>query len=356
MSQPDMSPTKAQMRRGNIQFQPYEGPKPVHGLCPDPSSPADALKDPVLAHLFHHYITNLAPWYDLSDAEQNFTRLIPRKALTTPLLFSAVIAFASIYSTCTAVGSMRTTAEFYHSSCVEHLLSLDDTAVQSEGDVTLAAVCLLRSYEILAEDFDPNRHLSGAHAIASGQSLDLRSASLHRAAFFNFLREDITFALMNKCPLKIDPEKLKGEYTSVSDEDQLNIVTLILGQSINACFGDDSPVVRKGVLHQLDRWKRVLPSHFQPIHDWFSDSKLVSMFPRIYMLHDSHVAAIQYGIVTESVLASATTVQNEAMLFWSTPSAPSASAVDISEAGHFRTSFCDGWQAQESRQAGLCTA
>ncbi|KAK4497754.1 hypothetical protein PRZ48_010407 [Zasmidium cellare] len=293
-------------RSQDVQIRPHKVAKTGHPPDADPSNPTEALKDPVIARLFHHYITNLAPWYDLSDAEQNFTRLIPQKALTTPLLFSAVIAFAAIHFSCIANVSMRTTAEAYHSSCVEHLLSLDETAVRSEGDVTLAAVCLLRSYEILAEDFDPNRHLSGAHAIASGQSLDLQSPSLCRAAFFNFLREDITFALMNNCPLKIDPEKLRGSYTPVSDEDQLNIVTLILGQAINASFGD-SPTLRIEVGHRLDHWKRSLPPHFQPTHDSFAEDKVISTFPRTYMLHDSHVAATQYGIVAESVLASAST-------------------------------------------------
>lgn len=254
--------------------------------------------------MFHHYIADLAPWYDLSDAEQTFTRLIPQKALTTPLLFSAVIAFAAIHSNCTANASTRSTAEVYHSSCVEHLLSLNETAVQSEGDATLAAVCLLRSYEILAEDFDPNRHLSGAYAIASGQNLDLQSASLRRAAFFNFLREDITYALMNHCALKIDPEKLEGAFDPVTDEDQLNIVTLILGQAINTIFGEANSAVPRDVAHRLDHWKRLLPQYFQPTHDSSTKNASTSTFPSIYMLHDSHVAAAQYSLVAESVLAS----------------------------------------------------
>lgn len=200
---------------------------------------------------------------------------------------------------------MRGTAEFYHSSCVEHLLSLNETSVQSRGDVTLAAVCLLRSYEILAEDFDPNRHLSGAHAIASCQDLDLQTSSLYRAGFFNFLREDITFALVNQCPLKIDSEKLKGTYTPLTDEDQLNVVTLILGQAINASFGDDRPTLRMEVAHQLGQWKQKLPSHFQPTHDSYIEKMVLSIFPLMYMLHDSHTAAVQYGIVAESILVSA---------------------------------------------------
>lgn len=200
---------------------------------------------------------------------------------------------------------MRTIAESYHSTCVERLLSLDEAAIHSEGDAALAAVCLLRSYEILAEDFDPNRHLSGAYAIASGQSLDLELTSLCRAAFFNFLREDITYALMNHCALKIDPEKLKTAYNPRTDEDQLNIVTLILGQACNTAFGDNSLEMRAEVGNLLDRWRCLLPKHFQTTHNSTTGNDPTSIFPTIYMLHDSHVAAAQYGIVAESVLTSA---------------------------------------------------
>lgn len=117
-----------------------------------------ALQNPIIAALFQHYIDFLAPWYDLNDSQNLFTTLVPARALATPVLFKALIAF----SACHKAGTSNTydgLGVIYHASCVRDLLAaLGDTSGELQGDY-LAATCLLRSFEILSRTVIPISHL-----------------------------------------------------------------------------------------------------------------------------------------------------------------------------------------------------
>lgn len=118
-----------------------------------PQTPCEALQDAKIARLFHHYIADLSPWYDLSDSTSSFAVAVPRVAVDEcPLLFSAVIALSAMHmcKTTAAVARIhRATAELYHARCVELLIALDEGDEVLTNGVALAATCLLRSYEIL---------------------------------------------------------------------------------------------------------------------------------------------------------------------------------------------------------------
>lgn len=198
---------------------------------------------------------------------------------------------------------MRKAAEDYHGRCVKLLIDLKETEIRSEDGTALAAVCLLRSYEILAEETDPNRHLSGAYALASSQSVDFGTPTLLRAGFFNFLREDITFSLMRQTPLKMDLTGIDtSTYVPRSDEDQLNIVTLLLAGVINEAFSASPIPERLATLEtQLRAWQASLPKDFEPFSTTV-DSGDATTFPSIWMLQDCHVAVRQYYLVAKSLL------------------------------------------------------
>lgn len=102
---------------------------------PNALPPHEALKDATTARLFAHYVSHLAgryfrsilpgdigvswiklmrftsAWYDLSDGAMHFTKRIPQAALSRPLLFNAIIAFAAIHLSTTTTPSLRSTAE-----------------------------------------------------------------------------------------------------------------------------------------------------------------------------------------------------------------------------------------------------
>lgn len=116
---------------------------------PEPSLPHKAIEDDVIAGYFAHYIESLAPWYDLNANGDPFGTKVPLEAFSNPLLFAAIIAFAASHLSKTSQQSASTVASFYHGKCVSMLIDLADEETTSRDGQVLAAICLLRSYEIL---------------------------------------------------------------------------------------------------------------------------------------------------------------------------------------------------------------
>ncbi|KAK1237103.1 hypothetical protein MKX07_005982 [Trichoderma sp. CBMAI-0711] len=154
------------------------------------------------------------------------------------------------------------------------MIQLDEKSELLTNGVALAAACLLRSYEILDEDVDPNRHLRGAYSLASCEASIAGSPpdSLLAAGFWNYLREDITFSLFEGCPLKMDvTESAAPSLADDGNDQQLHSISLILGQIINKAF-------------------RVTLS-------------TVGELPSFWFLQDFYASARQYLLVSLSILA-----------------------------------------------------
>ncbi|GAW15334.1 hypothetical protein ANO14919_047430 [Xylariales sp. No.14919] len=227
-------------------------------------------------------------------------------ALDEPLLFCAVVAVAAMHVSQTTASSARTIAETYHTQCIRRLIDLGPEDVLIGKGVALATTCLLRSYEILAEDRDPNRHLMGAFSLAS-QLRDLLghpSRGLLLSGFWNYLREDITFSLFGDCPLKMDLDYIPRLQNASSDQDQLNAISLVLGRIINTMIGSTSETAERSwesMLTNVEDWISDLPKHFEP----FSRAKLpyLSRLPTVHMLKACHAASRHYCLVSLAVLA-----------------------------------------------------
>ncbi|KAK2000213.1 hypothetical protein LX36DRAFT_440357 [Colletotrichum falcatum] len=276
---------------------------------PAPTDPRRALQNPSMARYFHHYVTHIAPWYDLSDASSAFATALPEAALGRALPLSAILALSAVHMSRTSAPSARAAADFYHGHCVRLLIDL--TAGGGYGDeddaqgLALASVCLLRSYEILSEEIDPNRHLRGAYSLAAHRNPlnDYLGSGLRAAGFWNYLREDITFSLFRQCPLKIDLERMPLPTRHETDQDHLNTVSLILGRLINACF---SGAVTEGawtfLFGMLRDWRSGLPPRFAPFAK--TDRGLGLALPSIWMLKDCHAAALHYRLVSTTLLCT----------------------------------------------------
>lgn len=137
---------------------------------PDPrykstENPEDALQYPNVARLFRHYIDNLAPWYDLNDRKRHFEDTVPIRARKNALLLSAILAFAAAskhYSSPShedhlGQENLLDVAEFYHLESVRRLIAITGNSVSLQKcpvvEETLAAICLLRSYEIISRQY-----------------------------------------------------------------------------------------------------------------------------------------------------------------------------------------------------------
>ena len=116
-----------------------------------PDWPMTSLRTPEISRFFHHYISELASWYTLSDASRSFSTTVPEIALHEPLLFSAIIALSAMHTCKTTVKSAETVARWHHQNCVRLLIQLDQNhnAELLTNGIALAATCILRSFEIL---------------------------------------------------------------------------------------------------------------------------------------------------------------------------------------------------------------
>ncbi|PTB62607.1 hypothetical protein BBK36DRAFT_1162864 [Trichoderma citrinoviride] len=275
---------------------------------PSPEDPRAALEVPDLAWYFHNYITELAKWYDLGDALRQFATKVPEVALDQPLLFSAVIALSAEHL-CRTTGPKiaRETAAFYHGHCVRRLIQLDGESELLTNGVALAAACLLRSYEILDEDIDPNRHLRGAYSLASCEDSIAGSSpdSLLAAGFWNYLREDITFSLFEGCPLKMDVTESAAPSLANGHDQQLHSISLILGQIINKAFRNGiSATDWQQLVGMAHAWLDELPPHVKPYSRGRSVTlSTVGELPSFWFLQDFHASARQYLLVSLSILA-----------------------------------------------------
>ncbi|KAK0372646.1 hypothetical protein CLIM01_10003 [Colletotrichum limetticola] len=278
---------------------------------PSPSNPRKALQNPSIARYFFHYIADIAPWYDLSDAFLTFGTSLPEVALDSPLPFAAILALSAVHTSRTTVPSARAAAEFYHGHCIRLLINMAaeeyDNDERTQG-LALASVCLLRSYEILSEEVDPNRHLQGAYSLAAYHTpqTDAFGSSLRAAGFWNYLREDITFSLFRRCPLKMNLAQVPLALSasgSRTDQDYLSAITLILGRIINTCFKGSDFVAEESwssLSHLLRGWLESLPSRFEPVST--VERGLGLALPSIWLLRDHHAAALHYQLVATTIL------------------------------------------------------
>lgn len=239
------------------------------------SNPRSSLRNPDIARLFHIYIKELAPWYDLNDANLSFGQAVPAAALENSLLFAATIALAGSYASRKYFFPIQV-SETYHTQCLRLLITLSANDAAAFNGIALAATCLLRSYEILVEEEDPNRHLFGASALLP-PTPKLSGRGLLPAGFWNYLREDITYSLIYKCPLKVDFEVYSDQ--PETDEEHANHMTLLLAKIINSYYKTRSHLPK---LHAIvEQWKQKCP------FDSFSKGgDKPGTFPSIRMLKD----------------------------------------------------------------------
>ncbi|KAG5800140.1 hypothetical protein H9Q69_000858 [Fusarium xylarioides] len=276
-----------------------------HQELPDPDSPRTALQDQNIARLFHSSTSNISEWYDLSDSACSFGLEVPSIALDEPLLFCAVIALSSMHTCKTSAPSFRKVAEFYHHRCVQFLIALDAGDELIGRGVALAATCLLRSYEILDGDVDPNMHLRGAYSMASLHDVlsGIPQAGLLGAGFWNYLREDITFSLFEECPLKMDLESTPLTIQHSSDQDYLNSVTLVLGKIINMSFKQDTDGRQWDYMKEdLKSWRNSCPRHLKPYSRLQGETTTSHLFPAIWFLQPCHAAILHYYLVAMTIV------------------------------------------------------
>ncbi|KAF2494557.1 hypothetical protein BU16DRAFT_582463 [Lophium mytilinum] len=298
-------------------------PAPSHPFQGDTSwahqiatlSPRSSLQHPAVLSLFTHYLTHLAPWYDLLDPHHHFANTIPTASFTSPILFRAILAFAASHLSRTLPPSSPNptpVAALLHDSFLSSLITALSTITPASQPNYLAATCLLRSYEILNGDTRTRQqHLFGAFSLAVHADIDLSGWGLAQAGFWNYLREDITVALECRRPLHMRMFAGRGMPRDMTgmEQDWGNGVTWVLAELVNLHFTDsgadgveERAASWERLKNELEQWKRGLPAGFEPIEGAGGEG---GVFPVLWMLRPWQVAARMYAAVAEVLLVLA---------------------------------------------------
>ena len=182
------------------------------------------------------------------------------------------------------------------------------------------------------EDSDPNRHLFGAYAVVSKHTVQSFADDLLQDGFWNYLREEIKYALTRRSCLKIRVDHTSLQLTKEADEGFANAITLILAKIINTAFDDIpwSDALSQRFTADLDEWKQQLPTHLWPYSRAYTAA---SIFPAIRQFRECHgnpfisytsctetqadiweVAAWHYYYVSRTLIASKDLERSHEML------------------------------------------
>lgn len=210
---------------------------------------------------------------DTTDTAEHFTRHVPQKALSSPILLNAVLAFSARHLARTSNYDPEA-AEFFHSACIELLIpALSDQASAAADPNILAATVILRIYEQLNVSMtgaDDERHLWGSTALVDLQPFfhAPTAGGIRQAAFWVFIRQDIYMALIHQRPMRCDLDSFNVDVTFVSRDDSTwaNWAIWILARIVQFCFGLQERGWEKwSVLNELmDTWEQCKPFSFTP--------------------------------------------------------------------------------------------
>lgn len=139
------------------------------------------------------------------------------------------------------------------------------------------------------ENVSSQSHLQGCYSLLAIRHIHL-SADLLSAGYWNYLREDITVALIEQRGLMINLSNQNAPPEPTEDADFANHVTLLLGKIINRCLSVDSPALTRleweVMKADLDKRKASLPSSFDTIQT--PGLRKNSSFPSIWTLRSWH--------------------------------------------------------------------
>jgi hypothetical protein len=139
------------------------------------------------------------------------------------------------------------------------------------------------------ENVSSQSHLQGCYSLLASREIYL-TADLLSAGFWNYLREDITVALIEQRSLMINLSGQNAPPEPTDDLDFANSITFLLGKIINRCLSIDSPALNllewEAMMADLDNWKSSLPLSFDVIET--PGLRTQRSFPSIWSLRSWH--------------------------------------------------------------------
>lgn len=154
------------------------------------------------ALLFAHYIKRLSPSIDVLDPNRSFGKVVPRLAVSQPLILNAIFAVASLHLSLLN-GTVDIESPPYLDKSLQQLKQILAMPDSHEDDALLAGVVLLRNYEEMSPQ-DDNIHILGGQRLLSLISGYSAMGGLREAANWILLRQHIYIALTTRSPVRLD--------------------------------------------------------------------------------------------------------------------------------------------------------
>jgi hypothetical protein len=121
---------------------------------------------------------------------------------------------------------------------------------------------------LILENVTCQYHLQGSYSLLASHPIEIESGLLS-AGFWNYLREDITVALIEKRSLMIQLPDGPLPTRTECDDDLANRITYLLGRVINRCLLRDAVPLGQSewnsLRDQVQDWRASLSSSFGPI-------------------------------------------------------------------------------------------
>ncbi|KAL4897504.1 hypothetical protein BDV59DRAFT_208372 [Aspergillus ambiguus] len=262
------------------------------------------------AFLLRHFRSILGAWLDACDHERHFSVDVVERAPSCPLLLYACLAIAARHLSHSMNSVPPNAADEYHERCIAILLpGLENKGFQLDLETLLAATVILRLFEQISShnpSNDQQRHLL-AGSVYIGSHIDCAtSGGLAEAAFWVFVMQDIQFALAYRNPLRltISPftDNLRQKWAESmyeTDRDWTHRAIWLLAETINYCYGRDSPLPidpfdAEDLKMKICAWEAERPDSFRALHFSPPNPAIGRPFPVVWFTSASHAMAVQH--------------------------------------------------------------
>ncbi|KAF2878208.1 hypothetical protein BDV95DRAFT_613821 [Massariosphaeria phaeospora] len=261
------------------------------------------------AMLLQHYVTNVAPFFDMVDDRCHFRKNVVQRAKKNSTLMNAILALS-------ARQLSRTTkfdpyvADAYYQRCFQTLIPALNDSVAIRDESLLTATIILRLMEemnISIIGSDPQGHLLGTQAIiraaehsyASPTATDFRQA-INWAAF----RQELYMSLMSQRAFQLHIFPADRSLDPADDSIWATRTIAHLGDVCNFAFGEERhSIIRfSQLMNENTAWKTRRPDSFDAFYYRQDRDGSGQNFPDIRFHEKTHVMGKQYSTLAHMLL------------------------------------------------------
>ncbi|CAD6589562.1 MAG: hypothetical protein ASARMPRED_004128 [Alectoria sarmentosa] len=256
--------------------------------------------------LFQHFVTHLAPWFDVGDSKRHFGKIATRMAITSPLLMTVILAIAALHHSRISGQSDLYNAMTLHDRCLNMIVPMLSDSDRANDDSVLITTTILHLYDGLESGNDLPRHLKGTSIFFPAEAV-YDSSQLRRAVFWLHLRQEIYNAYLYQRSVSTNLSNCNFDSKDSSGNDDMWFhQTLYITALVSKwAFGEAASQARWYELCKMvDVWESSRPTNFDPIFFRAQDPENGRYFPEVCYVTDEHVAAAHFFYMAKLLLTT----------------------------------------------------